>query len=54
MKYEVKRNGQVICHTEHEECRYDAETEKEMQESGHEIFIDGKKLKKIKRTKGDS
>lgn len=47
MKYEVKRNGRTIMHTEHEECRYSQETEREMQEAGLDIFIDGKKLKKI-------
>ncbi len=50
MRYEVKRNGKVICYTEHEECRYDQETERELQEAGHDIFVDGKKLRKISKT----
>lgn len=47
MEYEVKRNGKVIMNTNHEECRYPQETEREMQEAGLDIFIDGQKLKKI-------
>ena len=52
MTYTVKRNGQVLFHTEHEKCRPDAAQEAQMQESGHEIFLDGKKLKKVKKNGG--
>ena len=49
MTYTVKRNGRVLFTTEHEKCRPDATQEAQMQEDGYEIFLDGKKLKKVKK-----
>lgn len=47
MTYTVKRNGQVLFHTDDEKCRPDAKQEAQMQDSEHEIYVDGKKLKKV-------
>lgn len=49
MTYTVKRNGRIYFHTEHEKCRPDAAQEAQMQESGHDIYVDGKKLRKVKK-----
>lgn len=49
MTYTVKRNGRVLFHTEHEKIRPDAAQEAQMQESGHEIYVDGKKLRRVKK-----
>ena len=49
MTYTVKRGGQVLFTTQHEKCRPDATQEAQMQESGHDIYVDGKKLKKVKK-----
>ena len=49
MTYTVKRNGQVLFTTQHEKCRPDATQEAQMQESGHDIYVDGKKLRKVKK-----
>ncbi len=49
MTYTVKRNGRVLFYTEHEKCRPDVTQEAQMQESGHDIYVDGKKLRKVKK-----
>ena len=49
MTYTVKRNGRVLFHTEHDKCRPSATQETQMQESGHDIYVDGKRLRKVKK-----
>ena len=50
MTYEVRRSGRVLYHTESEKSPYSPEIEAQMVKSGHEIYVDGKKLKKGGRT----
>lgn len=49
MEYKVCRGGQVLMQTELEDCRYPREIEAELIASGHDIIIDGKKLKPGRR-----
>lgn len=49
MRYEVRRNGRVLYHTEGEDRPYPPAIEAGMQESGHDIYIDGRKQRKVRK-----
>ena len=48
MTYEVRKGGKTYMSTEHESCRYPPETEASIQAAGYDIYIDGKRLPKVK------
>ena len=49
MTYEVRRGGMVLFHAQCDKSPYSPEIEAQMQESGHGIYVDGKKLRKVKK-----
>ena len=46
MKYEVRKGGKVYYSTESPACRYSPEREREIQNAGYEVYLDGKKIGK--------
>ena len=52
MIYQVRKDGQIFMETTSEKCRYSPSIEASMQAAGYEIYIDGKRLKKIQPGKG--
>ena len=49
MTYAVRRGGRVLFHAQCDKSPYSPEIEAQMQESGHDIYVDGKKVKKGKK-----
>ncbi len=49
MTYTVKRGGRVLFHAQCDKSPYSPEIEAHMVKSGHEIYVDGKKLRKVKK-----
>ena len=49
MTYEVLRGGRVLFHAQCDKSPYSPEIEAQMVKSGHEIYVDGKKLRKVKK-----
>lgn len=52
MIYQVRKDGQIFMETTSEKCRYSPSIEASMQAAGYDIYIDGKRLKKIPPGKG--
>jgi len=52
MIYQVCKDGQIFMETTSEKCRYSPSIEASMQAAGYDIYIDGKRLKKIQHGKG--
>lgn len=50
-KYEVRKDGKVYMSTTYERCRYTPEREASIQAAGYVIYIDGKRLAKVKPEK---
>lgn len=50
-KYEVRKDGKVYMSTTYEKYRYPPEVEASIQAAGYVIYIDGKRLAKIKPEK---
>lgn len=48
MTYEVRKDGQVYMSATHESCRYPPAVEAGILAAGFDIYIDGKRQKKIK------
>lgn len=44
-KYEVKKEGRVICHYEDEKCRYSIEEIRNLKKAGYKLYVDGKQWK---------
>ncbi len=49
MTYEVRRSGRGLFHAQCDKSPYSPEIEAQMQESGHDIYVDGKKVRKVKK-----
>lgn len=47
MKYEVRKDGKVYMTTIHKEVAYSADIERSMRKAGYEIFVDGKKKRRL-------
>lgn len=45
--YEVRLNGRVVAHTANINLRLSPQRERELQQAGYEIYIEGRKLQKI-------
>lgn len=48
MIYQVRKDGRVVMETMHEKYRYPPQVENQMQSLGYDIYIDGKKQKKVR------
>lgn len=51
MKYEVRKDGKVYMSTTYERYRYPPAVEASIQNAGYVIYIDGKRLAKVKPEK---
>lgn len=49
MKFEVKKNGKPIMHTESRTCIPDRETRDHMRKAGYKLYLDGKLFKEAKK-----
>lgn len=47
--YQVCRGSEVLMQATDESCRYPARAETALLEAGYEIYIDGKRIKKMGR-----
>lgn len=47
-KYEVRKNGVVYMSTRYEQYRYPPSVEASIQAAGYVIYVDGKRLAKVK------
>lgn len=52
MKYEVRKGGRVYMTSD--SFRYPPDVEASIQEAGYDIYIDGKRLKKVRPIKDGS
>lgn len=50
-RYEVRKDGKVYMSTVHDGCRYPPEVEASIQAAGYVIYVDGKRLAKVKQGK---
>lgn len=50
-RYEVRKDGKVYMSTTYEQYRYPPEIEASIQAAGYVIYVDGKRLAKIKPEK---
>lgn len=50
-RYEVRKDGKVYMSTAYEQYRYPPEIEASIQAAGYVIYIDGKRLAKVKPEK---
>lgn len=49
MKFEVKKDGVLKMHTEHEDCIPDAKTRAQLRKAGYKLYLDGKLFKEKKQ-----
>lgn len=48
MVYEVKKDGRTYMATKDEGATYPAHIERQMQKAGYDIYVDGKKKRRVK------